>query len=166
LGAAAKCKIASPDGTNKYNEIVRKGATAAACMAHVHCRFEDAWNSDPEPAEFPMGLIKSLFDIERVAAPLSEDERHDLRQRIARPKMLMFKDWLDEMKARQLPKGNLEDKVSYTLNRWPALLTYLDHPNVEISNNGSERSIKPMVISREIGFFAALKKAARPPRQS
>jgi transposase len=60
--------ILQSDGTNKYNDIIKSGATAANCWAHVHCKFEDAWKADPKSAEFPMGLIKSLFDIERVAA--------------------------------------------------------------------------------------------------
>ncbi len=37
------------DGTNKFNGIVRAGATAAACWAHVHCAFEDAWKDNPPP---------------------------------------------------------------------------------------------------------------------
>jgi transposase len=33
-------------------------------------------------------------------------------------------------------------------------LVYLDHPFVEISNNASERSVKPMVLSRKNWLFA------------
>lgn len=146
--------ILQSDGTNKYNDIINNGATAANCWAHVHCRFEDAWKADPTTAEFPMGLIKSLFDIERVAASLSEYERKDLRQRLAKPKLTMFKKWLDEMEFTELPGGKLGEAISYTLNRWPALLVYLEHPFVEISNNASERSIKPMVLSRRNWLFA------------
>lgn len=146
--------ILQSDGTNKYNDIIAKGATAANCWAHVHCKFEEAWKIDPVPAEFPMGVIKSLFDIERVAATLSEDERKDLRQRLAKPNLDLLKDWLDDMKFAQEPKSKLMDAISYTLNRWPALLVYLDYPIVEISNNGSERSIKPMVLSRRNWLFA------------
>lgn len=146
--------ILQTDGTNKYNEIIKEGATSANCWAHVHCYFEDAWKSDPQPAEFPMGVIKSLFDIERVAASLPEEERKDLRQRIAKPKLEMLKEWLDRMKNVEPPKTKLGEAITYTLNRWPALLVYLDHPFVEISNNGSERSIKPMVLSRRNWLFA------------
>lgn len=146
--------ILQTDGTNKYNEIIEKGATAANCWAHVHCYFEDAWKSDPQAAEFPMGIIKSLFDIERVAATLSQAERKDLRQRLAKPKVALLKDWLDDMKFVEPPKTKLGDAISYTLNRWPALLIYLDHPFVEISNNASERSVKPMVLSRRNWLFA------------
>jgi transposase len=146
--------ILQSDGTNKFNEIIKNGATAANCWAHVHCYFEDAWKNDPKAAEFPMGVIKSLFDIERVAATLSEADRTDLRQRLAKPKLALLKDWLDDMKLVEPPKTKLGDAISYTLNRWPALLVYLDHPFVEISNNGSERSIKPMVLSRRNWLFA------------
>jgi len=146
--------ILQSDGTNKYNEIIKDGATAANCWAHVHCYFEDAWKADPIPAEFPMGLIKSLFDIERLAITLSEAERLDLRQRLAKPKLEHFKEWLDDMKSVEPPKTKLGEAISYTLNRWPALLVYLDHPNVDISNNASERSIKPMVLSRRNWLFA------------
>ncbi len=146
--------ILQTDGTNKYNEIIKNGATAANCWAHVHCYFEDAWKADPIPAEFPMGVIKSLFDIERLAATLSEAERKDLRQRLARPKLAQLKTWLDDMKLVEPPKTKLGDAISYTLNRWPALLVYLDYPFVEISNNASERSIKPLVLSRRNWLFA------------
>jgi transposase len=142
------------DGTNKYNEIIANGATSANCWAHVHCYFEDAWKSDPIPAEFPMGVIKSLFDIERLAVKLSAAERLDLRQRLAKPKIESLKAWLDETKHTEPPKTKLGEAISYTLNRWPALLVYLDHPFVEISNNASERCIKPIVQSRRNWLFA------------
>src|SRR5271170_2867893 len=85
---------------------------------------------------------------------LSDAERKDLRQRLAKPKLDLLKAWLDDMCFLLLPKTKLGEAISYTLNRWPALLVYIDHPFVEISNNGSERSIKPMVLSRKNWLFA------------
>ena len=108
-----------------------------------------------------MGIIKSLFDIERVAATLSEAERKDLRQRLAKPKLDLLKEWLDEMRFAEPPKTKLADAITYTLNRWPALLVYLDHPFVEISNNASERSVKPMVLSRRNWLFAGSEEGGR-----
>lgn len=101
-----------------------------------------------------MGIIKSLFDIEKIAITLSDDERKELRQKLAAPKIALLKDWLDERKMIEPPITKLADAIKYTLNRWPALLVYLDHPFVEISNNASERSIKPIVISRRNWLFA------------
>src|SRR5208283_3802559 len=148
------CGILQTDGTNKVNGIIKAGATAANCWAHVHCYFEDAWKAEPKAAELPMGIIKSLFDIERVAASLSAADRKDLRQRLAKPKIELLKDWLDKAQLSEPPKTKLGDAIRYTLNRWQALLVYLDHPFVEISNNGSERSIKSMVMSRRAWLFA------------
>lgn len=53
-----------------------------------------------------------------------------------------------------LPKTKLGEAISYTLNRWAALQVYLEHHFVDISNNGSERSIKPVVLSRRNWLFA------------
>jgi transposase len=101
-----------------------------------------------------MGVIKSLFDIERVAASLSAEERTDLRNRLAKPKLESLKAWLDDMRLLVLPKTKLGEAITYTLNRWHALMVYIDLPFVEISNNASERSIKPMVLSRRNWLFA------------
>jgi len=146
--------VLQTDGTNKYNQVIEDGATSANCWAHVHCYFEDAWKEDAIAAEFPMGVIRSLFDIERLAANLSDAERQDIRDRIARPKVELLQDWLFRMKAAVMPKTKLGEAIAYTLNRWPALLVYLDAPFVEISNNASERSIKPLVLSRKNWLFA------------
>lgn len=145
--------ILQTDGTNKYNEIIRQGATSANCWAHVHCYFEDAWSVDPVGTEFPMGVIKSLFDIERTAKALPDEARKDIRQRLAKPKIESLRSWLEHAKNYEPPKTKLADAISYTLNR-DALLVYLEHGNVEISNNGSERSIKPLVLSRRNWLFA------------
>jgi transposase len=100
-----------------------------------------------------MGVVKSLFDIERVAAGLSDAEKKDLRQRLSKPKLALLKEWLEDTKHIVLPKSKLGEAIAYTLKRWPALLVYLEHPFVEISNNASERSIKPLVLSRKNWLF-------------
>jgi transposase len=146
--------ILQTDGTNKYNEIIRQGAIQVNCWAHVHCKFEDAWKEDAIAAEFPMGVIKSLFDIERVAAQLTEDERKDLRQRLAKPKLKMLETWLREKEHIALPKSKLGEAIFYTLERWAGLCRYADTGFVEISNNACERSIKPIVLGKRNWLFA------------
>jgi hypothetical protein len=142
------------DGTNKFNGIIEAGATSANCWAHVFCRFEEAWLIDNIAVEFPMGVIKSLFDIERVAINLSEEQREDLRQRIAKPKLELLKVWLDENVDKEPPKTKLADAISYTRKRWKALCLYGDTGFVDISNNACERSVKPVVQGRVNWLFA------------
>ncbi|MBN8659072.1 MAG: IS66 family transposase [Candidatus Obscuribacter phosphatis] len=142
------------DGTNKFNGIIAAGATSANCWAHVHCRFEEAWLDDKTTVEFPMGVIKSLFDIERVAKNLTEEQRKDMRLRLAKPKLALLKNWLDQNALKEPPKSKLVDAISYTLNRWDALCLYADTGYVDISNNACERSIKPIVLRRSNWLFA------------
>lgn len=152
------------DGTNKYNEIIRQGAIPVHCWAHVHCKFEDAWKENPKAAEFPMGVIKSLFDIERVAASLSEDERKDLRQRIAKPKLKMLESWLRENEYIDVPKSKIVEAILYTLERWAGLCRYADTGFVEISNNACERCIKPVVLGKRNWLFAGSMEGGKPPQ--
>jgi transposase len=77
-----------------------------------------------------------------------------MRQQIAKLKIDQLKIWLDETRPFEPPKAKLGEAITYTLNRWQGLLTYLDFPFVEISNNASERSIKPLVLSRRNWLFA------------
>lgn len=47
-----------------------------------------------------------------------------------------FKAWLD--KQHVLPKGYLGKAITYALNQWPELLTYLDDGDISIDNNVTE----------------------------
>ncbi|TXI88658.1 MAG: transposase, partial [Burkholderiaceae bacterium] len=97
----------------------------------------------------------------RVATSLSSEDRLDLRQRLAKPKLALLRDWLLEQSRLVLPKTKLGEAIAYTLNRWNALQVYIDYPFVEISNNGSERSIKPVVLSRRNWLFAGSEEGGR-----
>ncbi len=63
-------------------------------------------------AELPMGIIKSLFDIERLAQTLPEAEHLDLRQRLAKPKVQTLKTWLDQAKLTALPMQILAKSIT------------------------------------------------------
>ena len=51
------------------------------------------------------------------------------------------------------PSGRLGQAISYTLNQWEEVLTYIDHGQVEIDNNGSERDVRPVAIGRKNYLF-------------
>ena len=57
------------------------------------------------------------------------------------------------------PPGRLEQAISYTLNQWEEVLTYIDHGQVEIDNNGSERDVRPVAsVVRIICLLVVLKR--------
>ena len=51
------------------------------------------------------------------------------------------------------PPGRLEQAISYTLNQWEEVLTYIDHGQVEIDNNGIERDVRLVAIGRKNYLF-------------
>ena len=56
--------------------------------------------------------------------------------------------------AIRLPSGKLKDAVTYALNQKEYLCTFLDHGEVEISNNQVENAIRPFVVGRKGWLFS------------
>lgn len=63
-------------------------------------------------------------------------------------------DYLTSAYPRVVPKSPLGVAVSYTLNQWPKLLTYLKDGRLENNNNRTERAIKPFAIGRKGWLFS------------
>ncbi|GLG02806.1 hypothetical protein Alches_28480 [Alicyclobacillus hesperidum subsp. aegles] len=72
-----------------------------------------------------------------------------------------FLAWLQEQSEQLLPKSALGQAVSYCLNQWSKLTTFLEDGNLELDNNRSERSIKRFVIGRKNFLFANTPRGAR-----
>jgi len=147
------------DSTNKYNPVLknikegRDGATSANCWAHVYRKFEDAKNAEEKLADYAIGVIKSLFRIERFAQTQSENERVKIRNQFSLRLIERFKGWLDEQAEIAAPTA-LADAVKYTLNNWIALTQFVDHGFLKIHNNDSENALRAVVKGRINWLFA------------
>jgi len=146
--------VLQTDGSNRYNDVIKEGATPAACFAHAYRYFEDARTSDPELADQAIAMIKGLYDIERAAVDFNELERKELRKKLAKPMLAALKTWLDQQAATMLPKSAMADAVGYCLNRWDAFCLYADTGFVNIDNNLSENGLRPVVLGRKNWLFA------------
>lgn len=147
--------ILQTDGASVFNAALEGGATAAKCMAHAYRYFEAARKYFPEEADFALGLIKSLYDIEKVGKLLDEKQLKDLRQKLSKPKLACFKSWLEEQQIApsRLPKEALLKAVNYCLDKWDALCFYADTGFVNIDNNNSENGLRPAVLGRKNFLF-------------
>jgi transposase len=141
------------DGADVFNGVIRGGATKAGCWAHLFRYFEEARKED-ERADYALAIIKSLFDIERVAAQLSEEECKDLRHRLSKPKLAALKSWADEIDQSILPQAPLGKGLTYLQNQWDALCLYADTGFVPSHNNASENGLRPAVLGRRNWLFA------------
>jgi len=52
-----------------------------------------------------------------------------------------------------LPKSPIGEAIDYTLSNWEALVRYTEDGDLEIDNNGAERSLRPIVIGRNNWLF-------------
>lgn len=146
--------IFQTDGASVFNGVIEGGALRANCIAHAYRKFEDARTSDKEKADQAIVVFKSLYDIERVIADLSEEDRKEFRQRLSKPKLVALKNWLDEQAPLALPKSALGEAIEYCLNRWDALCLFVEHGNLQIDNNVVEAGMKPVAIGRSNWLFA------------
>jgi transposase len=94
-----------------------------------------------------------LFDIERQIKSAPPEQRRDVRQRLAKPRLDELATWLDAQLQRIPGKSDLAGAIRYARSRWPALTTYIDHGQLEISNNAAENAIRPVALGRKNWLF-------------
>jgi hypothetical protein len=130
-------------------------------MAHARRKFVDATKAISDTsstlytrAEEGIAYCAKLFKIEESIKYASDEERYDERMKRSKPLMDEFHRWLLTQKKQALPKSMLGQAVNYTLNQWDKLENFLLDGRLELSNNLSERSIKPFVISRKNFLFS------------
>lgn len=144
------------DAASVFNGVIKVGATAVNCWAHAYRNFEDAKDSEAELAGEAIAMIKGLFDIERVAANMTEAERLDWRQRVSKGRLVVLKQWLDDQVSRAdfLPMSKFGEAVNYCLSRWQALYRYVGTGFLPIDNNWAENGLRPTVLGRKNWLFA------------
>ncbi len=120
-----------------------------ACWAHVRRGFFDEAKRRGLPiAKEALAKIGALFDIERLIVGASPARRRHVRQRLAKPLLDELAAWLDAQLQRIPGKSHLAGAIRYARSRWPALTTYVDHGQLEISNNAAENA-KELALRRQ-----------------
>ena len=129
--------IVQTDGLGSYGsgEYLHAG-----CWSHARRKFVDSIpeNDKNSKAAKAVEIIDRAFALEREArkANVPPEKILEMRQKEVRP------------------------AVTYALNQKDKLLLFLDHPEVEMTNNLAERTVKPFVIDRKNFLFSATDKGA------
>jgi transposase len=76
-----------------------------------------------------------------------------LRRARAGPILEEFKPWLEQTLALAPPRSALARAIGYTLNRWTALLRYLDDGMLSIDNKPIERTLRGAMLGRKNYLF-------------
>jgi transposase len=125
----------------------------ACCWSHARRHFMDALQVNPQEtaATRVVAAIDDLFAIDAEARALGLDAmaRHELRIELAPASLETIRRRVEKAQDRALPASQLARAAHDTLALWPKLTRFLDYPDLELSNNLAENSMRGVAIGRK-----------------
>jgi hypothetical protein len=145
--------ILQTDGYSVYDKVGARGMVHAACWAHARRKFVDALklnSKDPDAARV-VARMNAIFavDAEARAAGWGIGERQTARLEKTRPLLDALREDLLRLSKSALPSSELGKGVHYTLGLWKRLACFLDHAELELSNNRAENSMRGVALGRK-----------------
>ena len=145
--------ILQTDGYAAYDQIGGPRIVHAACWAHARRQFFEAVQLNPrDPVATPIvAQMDELFavDAEAHRKVLSLAARHARRQERANPLLDDIRCKIEAAQSVALPSSALSKACKYTLTLWRKLTRFLEHPELELSNNLAENSMRPVALGRK-----------------
>ncbi len=146
------------DAYSGYDQIYddpEREVIEVACWAHARRKFYEAQSSDIMRAMVMLAYVRLLYDIEREARDQDRSgaDRRALRQARALPILADIHDYLERERPKVLPKSPEGQAIAYTLSNWKALVRYCEDGDLEIDNNGAERSLRGVAVGRKNWMF-------------
>jgi len=145
--------ILQTDGYIAYDQVGGPKMVHVCCWAHARRHFMDAVKLNPSDA-IATAIVRRMDELFGVDAEAREQNldhaaRHALRLERAQPLLDLLKPQIEAAGAGTLPSSALGKAVTYTLALWPKLTRFLKHPEVELSNNLAENSMRPVALGRK-----------------
>jgi len=142
-------------GYDHFYEEPERGIEEVACWAHVRRKHWEAQSSDLMRSMVMLAYIRLLYDVEREARDqkLDSKARRALRQAKSKAILEDIRAYLDREQSQVLPKSPEGQAIAYTLSNWKALIRYCEDGDLEIDNNGAERSLRGVALGRKNWTF-------------
>ena len=145
--------ILQTDGYAAYEQVGGPKRVHAACWAHARRKFFEAAKLNPDDAVATriVARIDELFAIDAQARVQNLDHaaRQALRLEQARPLLDLLRPQIEAARTAALPSSALGKAANYTLALWPKLTRFLEYPELELSNNLAENSMRPVALGRK-----------------
>jgi transposase len=145
--------ILQTDGYSAYERTGGASMVHAGCWSHARRKLFDAVKLSPEDrvATQLVARMDELFAVDAEARNGGMDQaaRHALRQQRCRPILDMLRGELEGARNAALPSSALGKAVNYALSQWSKLIRFLEYPQIELSNNLAENSMRPLVLGRK-----------------
>jgi transposase len=146
------------DGYAAYAKLKKEGGRfiQAHCWAHVRREFLAAEKFYPRESRAVVNLIDALFAVEREVpntGPPDDPQRlaliKKLREEKSAPIIKALEAWGMEIPRRFLPESAIGKAAAYMAELWPGLVRFLSDPRIPLSNNGTERALRGVVVGRK-----------------
>jgi hypothetical protein len=125
----------------------------AACWSHSRRQFVDAikLNKLDAASISIVELMDKLFAIDARARDEKMDHtaRQALRQQEAPPLLDKIQAQILAMSKNVLPKSAAGEACAYTVKLWKKLTCFLEYPELELSNNLAENSMRGVALGRK-----------------
>jgi len=156
------------DGYAGYNHVGGPKMVHACCLAHARRKYVDAVkiNANDRDSARVVAIMDELFAIDREAreqagAPgdrssslgwqnLDHAQRNALRQERAPELLERLRSAVLTLKKTALPKSAAGQAANYTLSFWSKLTVFLKYPELELSTNLAENSMRPIAMGRSL----------------
>jgi transposase len=141
------------DAYQAYEKVGGSGMVHAGCWTHARRGFANVVKLNPgDPVATPIvARINQLFAVDAEAREqgLSLEARHRLRQQKAPELLEKIKASIAAAQSGALPGGALENACRYAIGIWARLTPFLEYPELELSNNLAENSMRPITLGRK-----------------
>jgi hypothetical protein len=145
--------ILQTDGYTAYDKIGGTRMVHAACWAHARRQFFEAVQLNPrDPVATPIvARMDELFSVDADARrkALTTAARHVRRQETARPLLDDIRSKIEATQSIALPSSAISKACQYALTLWRKLTRFLEYPELELSNNLAENSMRPVALGRK-----------------
>jgi transposase len=145
--------ILQTDGYAAYDQIGGPRMVHAACWAHARRQFFEAVQLNPrDPVATPIvERMDELFAVDADARrkALSVAARQARRHESAKPLLDDIRGKIAAAQSIALPSSALSKACQYALRLWRKLIQFLEYPELELSNNLAENSMRPVALGRK-----------------
>jgi len=144
--------ILQTDDYAAYDRVGGPKMVHAGCWSHARRKFDEAVKLNKQDLVSTRILVQmgKLFAIDAHARDegIDHSRRHALRMERAPSVLGEIKAQIEAASRTALPSSPLGKACSYTLRLWDKLTRFLDYPELELSNNIAENSMRPVAIGR------------------
>lgn len=147
------------DGYSGYNNI--DNVEVCCCWAHARRQYSDYLNTLPQGetrnnsyAAKLLKTINSIFHLDIVALESSKNKEEYHKHRIEMVKPVVDAYFIDIEKNVYGAMGKLRKAMQYSINQKDELCLFLTNPRIPLTNNLTERAIKPFVMCRRNFLFS------------